>query len=51
MENFEMNEELVLENKLQVYKDLLDSSYDTFKHLEIISNYVKPFKGITWLER
>ena len=29
----------------------LDSSYDTFKHLEVISNYVKPFKGITWLER
>lgn len=28
-----------------------DSSYDTFEHLEIISSYVKPFKGITWLER
>ena len=29
----------------------LDSSYDTFEHLETISSYVKPFKGITWLER
>ena len=28
-----------------------DSSYDTFKHLETISSYVKPFKGISWLER
>jgi hypothetical protein len=29
----------------------LDSSYDTFENLETISSYVKPFKGITWLER
>ena len=31
--------------------ELLDSSYDTFEHLKTISSYVKPFKGITWLER
>jgi hypothetical protein len=29
----------------------LDSPYDTFEHLETISSYVKPFKGISWLER
>ena len=33
------------------FDEWLDSSYDTFEHLETISSYVKPFKGITWLER
>jgi len=32
MENFEISGENELENKLQFYKDMLDSSYDTTKN-------------------